>query len=84
MENTAELMRLLRSLHGQQKVLQEALLQLIEHTIRPSAESSLRFEHAMRQRLDAILPEHPDAQSESEMTLLLAALLASAGRPPKT
>jgi len=77
---------LLQSLQDQQAVLQEAVMQLIEQTVKPHADEALRFERAMQQRLGAIFQDQsqPNAQSDHEMTLLLAALLASAGRPPKT
>ena len=85
MENDpSDVMSLIQSLQDQQAVLQEAVMQLLEQTVKPHAAEALRFEHAMRQRLEAIFQGQtlPTAQSDKELTLLLAALLASAGRPP--
>lgn len=86
MKNDVDITALIRSLQDQQSVLQEAVMQLIEQLLKPLPDEALRFEHGMRQRLDAIFQEQTEAdpQSDHEMTLLLAALLASAGRAPRT
>lgn len=69
---------------AQLQVMQEALMQLLEQTVAPDPEAAQRFEAGMHARTNQLLVEAdpPDAMHEQTMTLLLAALLQSAGRPP--
>ena len=70
---------------ARQQVLEAALMQLIEQHIRPDAESAQAFADGLSRRVGEALVDRshtPHADAEEQMTLLLAALLETAGRPP--
>jgi hypothetical protein len=64
-------------------MLEETVMQLIEQQVAPDPAAASRFADAMRARTSALLREDPpDHRREIVLTQLLAALLASAGKPP--
>lgn len=81
-----ETLQITADLLARQRVFEAALHQLIEQLIRPDAAVSQRFAVEMRQRIDQLLADGsdaPHAETEAGMTLLLAALLESAGHSPQ-
>lgn len=74
---------LIHSHSNQIWLLEEAVMQLVQQLIAPSPAAASLFESGMRQRTNALLEEEDHGDQQAEVTLLLNALLASAGRPPQ-
>lgn len=71
---------------ARQQVIEAALMQLIEQQVKPDAASAQRFADGLRKRVAEALTDQsdtPHAPTEEHMTLLLAALLESAGHAPQ-
>jgi hypothetical protein len=86
-EHLAQVISALADLQNRQEVLETAVMQLLELLVKPDPALGERYAAAMRQQLAEILQgraDVPHAESDKEVTLLLAALLTSAGRPPRT